>query len=382
VASGCNSQTACLALCQTTASACTQYGYDNPFTTPNLTQIQQWDNGPAHGYISSSWTYSTNGNVLTHTDPNGNTSGIQYDGNQYPMTVIAAQGTTAQRTTQYSFYAVGLEHYETDDNNITTTYSTYDNIGRATQVTQTGAGVPSRTVSTSYDDVGLVVTTTQSDSPQSLVQTTYSDALGRVRYVIDGAGNQVQKAYRYGAPGSFVSYELESNPYISINDPNTMGWTVTTRDAIGRVKMVQHYGGSALPTLWGGSNSNITGTASTAYNQTVSGCANAGTTTQVTDEAPNTRSYCSDGLGRMTAVIEPTGTITTYTNDLLNNLIGVSVAGQPNNTCTASGVGQTRCFAYSSLSRLTSATNAEGGATAYGYDNSGNTVSGQTPIRR
>ena len=111
---------------------------------------------------------------------------------------------------------------------------------------------------------------------------------------------------------------------------------------------------------------------SAVYNQTVSGCSNTGTSTSITDEALNTHSYCSDGLGRLTAVIEPTGTSTTYTNDILNNLIGVSVSGQANNTCTVGVVGQTRCFAYSSLSRLTSATNPESATTTYQYDNNGN----------
>jgi YD repeat-containing protein len=64
-----------------------------------------------------------------------------------------------------------------------------------------------------------------------------------------------------------------------------------------------------------------------------------------------------------------------YTYDALDNLIGVRVVGQLNNNCTSGGIGQMRCFAYSSLSRRGSATNPESGTTNYVYDNNGNMTS-------
>ncbi len=36
---------------------------------------------------------------------------------------------------------------------------------------------------------------------------------------------------------------LTSNPSCTANDLNTMGWTLTTTDALGRVTAVQHFSG-------------------------------------------------------------------------------------------------------------------------------------------
>ena len=365
----------------TVSNSVTTYSYDNPLTTANLLQLQQADsvNG---GSVTSLWTYLSNGNLSTQTDPNGNLTVICYDSNNlYPVSrVVAASNSscpnptekTEGRKTTYVFsFNSGLETSETDvDNSITTSYS-YDDLGRQTSLTQTGAGL-SRTTTTSYDDINLAVTTTQDDtSTQKLVTTVYSDALGRLRYTVDGAGDKVQKAYRYG---SHVSYELESNPYVSTTDP-TMGWTVTTRDSIGRVTNVETFlGASGIPPAPWGSNSTSSGTTAAAYDQTTSGCPSRLATT-LTDQANLSHINCYDGLGRLVAVTEQTGNVTSYSYDLLDNLLTVDIGGQPGSSC-----GHGRCFSYGFLTRLTSATNPESGTVSYQYDNNGN-VTQQTDAR-
>ncbi|HEY7335897.1 MAG TPA: hypothetical protein VH639_13505, partial [Bryobacteraceae bacterium] len=367
----------------TVGAAIAKYFYDNALTTANLTQLQQWDSAqpPSGGYISANWTYLSNGNVATTTDPRGTKTLLCYDTNPrdanynlYPVTrVTGAAGGAAcpsptelpeGRTTTYATdLNSGLLTSETDvDNAITTTYL-YDNLGRQTSATQSG-GPLGRTTSTSYNDINPSATVTDGDGVTS---TTYFDALGRVRYVVDGAGNKVQKAYRYG---SNVSYGLESNPYTNLTD-GTMGWTVTTRDSMGRPTQAQRFSGQTLPAPWG-SNNTIRGTATTAYNQSVSGC--SGPAIIATDEASAAHTYCPDGLGRQASAADGGGT-NLYTYDALDNLIGVQAVGQTNNTCASGGIGQMRCFGYSSLSRLTSATNPESGTTNYVYDNNGNMTS-------
>ncbi|MCU1340162.1 MAG: hypothetical protein JWO19_5743, partial [Bryobacterales bacterium] len=380
----------------TVGSANTQFTYDNPLTTANLTQVQRWDSAQ-NQFISRSSTYLANGNVQSTTNPNGIKTLVCYDSNNlYPITRVVASTNSStcptpselpegRKTTYVTDFNSGLLTSETDaDNAITTTY-TYDNIGRQKRAEQQG-GILDRVTTATYDDVNLVVTTATDDTPtHQLVSTTYFDAMGRVRYSTDGAGNKIQKAYRFG---SQVSYELASNPYVSTGD-STMGWTLTTRDSVGRVISIQYYAsanapggltsapGGNSPPAWG-SNTVTTGSISTAYNVTTAGC--AGPTANVTDEANNTHVNCPDGLGRLASVTEPpvtypngtVSTVTKYTYDLLNNLIGVNVVGQPNSTCSVAGVGQTRCFTYSTLSRLTSATNPESGTVQYIYDKNGN----------
>ncbi len=130
--------------------------------------------------------------------------------------------------------------------------------------------------------------------------------------------------------------------------------------------------------MWGGS-SNATGTFATTADVIVSGsmpgCGGIATTTtpDAANSATNTRTNCIDGLGRLSAVIEPTGMLTSYANDLLDNLTGVSAQCLTGHTCSPVGTtGQNRTFTYSTLSRLLSASNPESGITSYSYYNNGN----------
>ncbi len=87
----------------------------------------------------------------------------------------------------------------------------------------------------------------------------------------------------------------------------------------------------------------------------------------ITDPASKVRQQKRDPLGRLTQVIEDPNDLnpnglnysTTYSYDALDNLTGV-----------VQGV-QSRSFVYSSLSRLTSATNPESETTTYTYQDSG-----------
>jgi len=343
------------------------YAYDNAATTANPTSQQV-------GGISQSWTYVQNGNVTTQTDPNGNLAVTCYDNGSYNLypaisVVAAAAGATCPNPTESSVgrtstyttnFNSGVPRTATDlDNNITTQYNTYDNLARPLTATQSGPGL-SRTASANYDDAGLSVTSTTS----SLTTTTTYDPLGRVTFNVDGAGNQVASAYRYGSGNRL---QLQSKPFTGINPP---GWTLTTMDKVGRVTEVDHYVGSAAPAPWG-SNTTKSGTVTFVYDLTRSGC--TGPAASATDEAGNTKYTCSDGLNRLTSVTEPDpasggpGTVTTYGYDNLSNLASVDVAGQPTLSC-----GHMRCFTYNNLSRLISASNPESGTITYTYDNNGN----------
>ncbi|MCX6620680.1 MAG: hypothetical protein NTY38_06310, partial [Acidobacteria bacterium] len=67
--------------------------------------------------------------------------------------------------------------------------------------------------------------------------------------------------------------------------------------------------------------------------------------------------YTYDGMGRMTSVTAPDGSVTSYTYNAFNKLTGVSMPRD--------GVTQTRTFAYDSAQQLQSATNPESGTTNY-----------------
>ena len=195
----------------TAGNLITTLSYDGD-TTANLTEMDQTDSSTT---IKSLWTYQSNGNVLSATDPNANVTQLTYNQasngcsglSLYPNTVAAAGLTTS-----YTFDCTsGVLQSVTDPNSIKTSF-TYDNIGRTIMVEQKGGSLD-RFTTTTYDDVGLSVTTKQDDTGTNTLtktNTTYLDAVGRVHSTLDAANNRVLKLYRYGAGG--VSYELTSNP--------------------------------------------------------------------------------------------------------------------------------------------------------------------------
>ena len=105
-----------------------------------------------------------------------------------------------------------------------------------------------------------------------------------------------------------------------------------------------------------------------------------GNTVKVTDPAGKWKTFTMDAFGNLTTVLEPDpslGNVTTsYTYDVLNHLIGVSM---PRGTNT-----QTRTFNYNSGTTVTgflqSATNPENGTVTYTY-NSQNLLASKTDAK-
>ena len=159
-----------------------------------------------------------------------------------------------------------------------------------------------------------------------------------------------------------------SNPFrlfAADGQEGTLEWTTTTYDALSRVTEVMTPDGAKVKTVYSGS------------------------TVTVTDQDNKSRSSLTDGLGRLTRVIEDPGAgklnyRTDYTYDALDNLTKVRQGGFP--LSSGGNVIQTRTFLYDSLSRLLYANNPEQDATIqgpsgtywtmkYGYDPNGNLTS-------
>ncbi len=198
-----------------TVVAARAYTYDNALTTANVQSFLEWDSargaygdgtltvcatgstGCTTNAIRTSWTYASNGNVLTATDANGNLTQLNYDANNLYPTQVSVGGL---RTAAYSFDGASgyLESSSDTDNAITTTYA-YDLIGRQIKIEQAATGLD-RVTTTSFDDANLLVTTAQdraATNDQLLVTKAYYDPLGRLRLSVDAAGNNVQTAYFY-----------------------------------------------------------------------------------------------------------------------------------------------------------------------------------------
>jgi RHS repeat-associated protein len=268
----------------------------------------------------------------------------------------------------------------TDVDNGVTNAMEYDDLGRPTKaITAQGTALESWTRTEYNDELRRVIVRsdleTVGDGKKVAVQ--HFDQLGRVRLsrslenpstedpTNEQHGIKVQTRYKIA---SGYSYQLSSNPYraatSSAETDATMGWTLATAWSHGRRSEVETFSGADLPAPWG-SNSASSGKVVTETDAN---------TTTVTDQAGKQRRSVTNALGQLVRVDEPddsssTGSLgsisspnqaTSYAYDTLSNL-----------TTVTQGV-QTRTFVYSSLSRMTSETNPEAGATSYEFDNNGN----------
>jgi RHS repeat-associated protein len=194
----------------------------------------------------------------------------------------------------------------------------------------------------SYDDANRTVTTTS-----DLTSNTDGLLVGKVLY--DGLGRTTESR-RYEGSSHYIAVQTQydalsraykvSNPFRPLTPDNeTAVWTTSAFDALGRVVSV------------------------TTPDSAVVTSSYSGNTVTATDQASKARKSVSDALGRLITIYEDPSSLnysTSYTYDVLNNLIQVSQGSQ------------TRTFAYDSLKRLTSATNPESGTVNYTYDNNGN----------
>lgn len=383
----------------------TESSYDNDTTTGNLTLQKSWDStkgaysNPLTGSnsISVSQAYSTfpdgtTGRLDQSTDAKSNATTYTWGdiGNGttglYPTTIVAANNVPSiKRTTnkQYDFYT-GLVTQVTDIENNVTAKTTYDALGRPTLVQEAyGTAIEKRTATEYSDSLRRVVVRADKDTigDGKLISIQHYDQLGRGRLsrTLEDAATQdpyneqhgikAQTRYFSGSQSYPNNYKLVSNPYRAItssaaSSEATMGWARTKLDQGGRVIEMQTFGGATLPAPWD-TNTSSTGAVTTAYD------ANFVT---VTDQAGKVRRSMTDGLGRLVRVDEPDGSgnlgsaasptqPTSYTYNALGSLTQVSQGAQ------------TRTFNYSSLARLTSATNPESGTISYQYDNNGNLTS-------
>ena len=295
--------------------------------------------------LITTYTYTANHQVDTETDPRGIVTKHVYDshGNETStiQNYVAGQGGTSERnvTTTYAFDQqtsagkAGLVTSMTDPVGTTTTFA-WDRLGRQTTENLPGdASIPALTRTTTYDELGNMLTETDAWTGVNRTTTHVYDKANRKTTLTDPAG-----------VGTTTGYDAGGDPVSSV-----AAGVTTTRVFDGMVN----------------ATSEIVGSSTTSHSFD-----GQGRETQSVDPegVATTRSY--DRGGRLTdEIVDPQGEhlATTHDYDLL---------GRETNSLTPDGVESST--SYNRAGREISDTVA-GATTAHAYDRAGNVTSTTAP---
>jgi len=410
----------------------TNYAPTSTTVRGNLTKKIQWVNTGA--VPTTTYTYDETGQMLSMTDPCGNSTCSDVAGtshtttysytdrytngtppgntNAYLTTLTrpTVNGVTTHGYYQYD-YTSGQLTVSQDDNDFandkSTTYAYVDPFSRPTEVNYPDGGQtqyaysdasPSPSVTTCQLISGTAGATCSPTNPPTGWKTAVATFDG-MRHIVETELVSDPDGPTYTTTsydGTGRPYQV-SNPYHTTSD-STYGITTYYYDALGRPCVVVPPGGTAISASTCPSTAPA-GDTFTSYTRRATSVKDEGNGT-----APVQRISQVDGLGRLTSVCEVTnstqlgpggtpgacgqdiagtGFLTTHQYDALNNLL----------TVNQGSMGQ-RTFAYDGLSRLLCSANPETGAatcpnpdngtytagtTRYAYDANGNMTSRVRP---
>jgi RHS repeat-associated protein len=337
--------------------------------------------------LTSSYTYNSFGEVLTSTDPLGNTTTNTYDGsgNLLSTTTPSPDGTKAGNTTTFTYDAKGELIAVTDPRNNKTTLAytpaglpstitdaqnhvfsfTYDPRGNRTTITDPLGQV----TKLDYDVVGRLTKVTMPDNSSG--QLTY-DSRGR-QVSVAGPDGKIS-SFRYNDADQLLSatdplnattqysYDADNN-LISITDALNRS-TTFAYDSLGQ--MIQTVYPSGLQESYvHDANGNLTSRTLRGGQTIKYGYDEVNRLVSKSFPDGSSVSYAYDNDGRLTQVADATGTYQ-FTYDGIGQLTGTttSYAFLPGRSFTVS-------YAYDPASDRTGMTDAQGGVTNYGYDSLG-----------
>jgi RHS repeat-associated protein len=321
----------------------------------NPTSVQRWRSTDPDSPATTALEYDIAGNVLTSIDANNNKTTFVYndDGaNEYAFPT-SATNALGQKTSATYDYGVAKLSTSTDLNGNVTNFTYNDYFNRLTNV-QFPSG---QTVSYSY------ITPANAFGPSAVLtkrdkNTAGDQALGS-QTLYDGLGRPIESDTLESVCPSCYPGNMGSTQYVA---------SKTTYDALGRVSQTFNPSrqnpadGLGYATKYQydplGRRTSIQ-----SPDGSVSSVVYSGNVATTTDQNGNSNEYTTDGLGRLTKVVEDTSTSrysTTYTYDILNGLTMVTKGSE------------SRSFSYDSLGNLISATNPESGTVTYSYGPAGN----------
>ena len=323
--------------------------------------------------LLTTYTYTANGQLEPETDPLGRVTKHVYDTNgnetQTIRHFVAGQTATADRNVATTFAYdegptpdVGLVTTETDPLGNATEYA-YDALGRQTSETLAGdattdATIPELTRTTGYDELGNVLTETESWTPLAggaavnRTTTHVYDLASRETSATDPEG--VTTSRTYDAAGNVLTETARGTT------------TERTYDGLGRI--VSESGNGVETSFAYDGQGRVTTTTTDGVDRTLTYDL-AGRLLTETDDAGGldlTTEHAYDRLDRETAMTDANGIVTTTTYDRAGR-VGSTIANDVEGT---PGPGQdlTTSYAYDRAGNQTGMTDPAGTLTTTVYD--------------
>ncbi len=350
----------------------TSYTYD---ANGNVITEQKAVDPAGTTLLTTSYKYDGYGNVVSATDPRSNSTTFDYT-DSFVDNCSFANPTSAYLTkvtrpstngiahiTSYKHRcASGLLDSSVDENEKTTTY-TYnspasdcnhtDGLNRLTEIDSPDGGK----TTFCYDDTPGTPSITQSRlmvGSTAITSATKMNGMGQVVRTASAPNTLLETDVDTVYDGEGRVYTV-TNPYVGSSSGELSTYTY---DALGRAISMQHPDATSQTTNY------------------------VGNFVYSTDEAGATWQRMSDGLGRLSSVLEAGNLATRYYYDPQGNLTKVLQTGRPGTTPQGfvyPEQSETRTFGYDALSRLIWSTNWETGTICYGQWSGGNCQGGYDP---
>ncbi len=326
--------------------------------------------------LTTMWTVDQGGLATAVSDPNGNTTNYAYDEagrlvvSTAPAVNVETGGGTpvSTRPVSYLGYDTFGEQTESKDPDGNVIVAGFDATGRHVSTrlpayTPPGASTPITPIATkTYDDAGRLASST--------------DPLGNVSsYTYDQLGN-LAKVTAPNLGETRATYDLLGDR-LTVTDP-TGAVSTATYDYLGRqltsTEVVRQFAANYTTTYTYGSGGWLASVRSPAGVTTSATYNAAGETLTTTDGAGNATSYLYDGAGRRIRSTLPDGTYSTVTYDMAGRATATTAYDN------AGTVRSTRSAAFDAAGNMTSATDARGDTTSFGYDATGKLISQVQPV--